>query len=221
MIGPYRIPGPVPPEPPSRCDDRPPPPACAASVTTRRLPLAFVKALSVAATVLLLTASASISAIAFSVIRALADRGRIERQAELASARHLGPDPLGALARDTHDVDTLWRQAQALASSGADVTLSRASLPAPAAAAWADGASVRVLYDAHAGGLRVVDLGERSPATLAGVQEGDVITAVNGYRLAAPEDASRAFATARDAHAVVAEVWRQGRRVVLRVDVRG
>ena len=194
---------------------------CAGRVSHRRLHPGFVKALSAAATVFLLAASASLSAVAYSVVRVLVDHGSVGRRAQLPLApRRLGPDPLAALQRDTHAVDELWSRAERLASSGADVTLSRASLPGSSVGAWADGAAVRVLYDARAGGQRLVDLGERSPATLAGVRSGDVITAVNGFRLAAPDDASLAFAAVRDAHAVVAEVWREGRRLVLRVDLR-
>lgn len=223
MSDPYRAPGSVEIEPPARCDDRP---YVCGTHTRRAWRPAFSKALSVSATIFLLVASASLSAVAYSVVRRSAEHAHRREASPTRApvrfpAQHFGPDPIGSLGNDTHAVDELWRRAEQLAETGADVTLSRASMPRARVADWAGGSAVRVAHDAHAGGLRILDLGDRSPASLAGVRPGDVITAVNGFPLSAPDDGVRAFSAMRDAEGVVAEMWREGRRVVLRVDLRG
>ena len=216
MLGPYRVPAPADPALPSRCTD-----GAARCSAPRRL---VSRTLSAATTTFLLVASASLSAITYSVV---------SHQAQLA-AHHaapvharapravpiLGLDPLASLGRDTHAVEDLWNRAEQLAEAGADITLARASLPRARVTSWAGNAALRVEPDARAGGLRILDLGDRSPAALAGVRAGDVITALNGFPLIAPEDGARAFTAVEEARSMVAEIWREGRRVVLRVDLR-
>jgi membrane-associated protease RseP (regulator of RpoE activity) len=240
MVGPYRIPGPVEPDFPARCSAPPEPCTCsvrsperprfansiaAALIASGALSPGYAKAVAAAATTALLVVSACLSALTYTAVLHEARRMRgnakhpqhtaIAAQAPLVQAR-AGVDPIGGLGQDTHAVGELWRRAEALAASGADVTLARATLPRTIAEE--DAATLHVVPEAHWGGLRIAEVGERSAAALAGVRKGDVITAVNGFALRAPEDAVRAFGAIREEHALVAELWRHGQRVVLRVD---
>lgn len=252
MLGPYRIPGPVEPDlacarTESRCSAvrtvgcaamPPAPPRFPASIgaapTRRRVPAGLLKALTAAATLLLLVASASLAAVASSLViaglryaPARASLGALDEQVQTASPLPVRPEaadgvPLAALGPETHAVDELWRRAARRAAEGVDVTLVRASLPRAAMATWTrDPSYLRVLparSSAGLEGLRIVDLGAGSAPARAGVRTGDVITAVNGYALASPEDGLRAFAGAGEGRALVAEIERDGHRIALRVD---
>ena len=146
---------------------------------------------------------------------------------QLAPTPSFTPVPLGAamslamMGPHTHDVDELWRRAEQLAMSGVDVTLSRIALPR-GAIAWGDAGALHVVPEPHKGvdGLRVIAVGGRSAPALAGVRPGDLVVAVNGYALGEPQNGSRAFTAAREAGTLIAEVWRDGRRLVLRVGWR-
>jgi membrane-associated protease RseP (regulator of RpoE activity) len=252
MLGPYRVPGPVEVDfayarletrcsavRTVGCDVMPPaPPRFPASIgpapKRRRVPVGFLKALTAAATLLLLVASASLAAVASSLVIAglryapsRASLGAIDEQVQSAGAPSPHAEagdgvPLAALGPETHAVDELWRRAARRAAEGVDVTLVRASLPRAAMAAWTrDPSYLRVLpAQSSAGlqGLRIVDLGAGSAPARAGVRAGDVVTAVNGYALASPEDGLRAFAGAGEGRALVAEIERDGHRIALRVD---
>jgi hypothetical protein len=165
MLDPYRTPGPVdadlPAEPlPDRCAP-PAVPACpgrsAASRTPRApIPAGYAKALSAAATLLLLVGSASLSAMTWTVTRTLASASAlyehaaaahslqkvdlpvppVPHKAKRAPAPHEDQDPmelawpvrsiLGSLGRPTHDPEVLWKRAEQLAEGTGSVTLARA-----------------------------------------------------------------------------------------------
>jgi membrane-associated protease RseP (regulator of RpoE activity) len=227
MPDPYRVPGPVAPDPPPPCARGPGPGACSpfaphpprfpGSVVLAAVPRPAAlgllgRALTAAATAFLLVASGSLSALTYTVV---------ERQASRAEPPLFQPRaPVAAVAPEARVVESLWRRAEAAAAAGGDVTLARATLPRTAVPAGLDGAALRVVHEASAGafGLRVVAVEPGSVAALAGLAPGDLITTVNGVDFTAPEDGARAFTSAREARALVAEVWRRGHRVVLRVD---
>lgn len=255
MLGPYRVPGPVeldsaPPRPEIRCSAvrkggcgamPPAPPRFPASIggalgpSRRSTPAGFLKALTAAATLLLLVASASLAAVASSLViaqlryapaPARMARGELDEvesaAALLVRAGVADGSQLAGVGPETHAVDELWRRAARRAAEGVDVTLVRASLPRTATAAWLrDPSYLRVLPEqtgAGVRGLRIVDLDGQSAPALAGVRKGDVIMAVNGYSLGSPEDGLRAFAGAGEARALVAELERDGHRIALRID---
>jgi hypothetical protein len=204
----------------------------------------FLQTLTAAATLLLLVASASLAAFASTLvitrlrqapaqdqeqlqIAGVEQRESVQTAASTPSLRAAGRGgfALAALGPETHAVDELWRRARERAAEGADVTLLRASLPQAATASWTNDPSyLRVLpATSRAGlpGLRIVDLGAESAPALAGVRQGDVITAVNGHALVSPEDSARAFADVSKGYALVAEIERNGHRIALRVDWKG
>lgn len=247
MLGPYRVSAPVEPDLPTSCTARrcgafvPHPPRFPASIgcaprPQRALPSGFAKALSAAATTLLLVASASISAVTYSVVVRQARAARAEALPQMADPvlalpppprrphafAHVPPAglvPLHAVGGHTHSVDELWRRAERIAATGAEITLARVSLPR-GSSAWDDAGALHIVPELHKGfaGLRVLAVGDRSAPALAGVRPGDLVLTVNGYVLGPPENGPHAFTAATNQRALIAEIWRDGRRVVLRVD---
>ncbi|MFT3764383.1 MAG: PDZ domain-containing protein [Minicystis sp.] len=190
---------------------------------------AVPKAVTASATVFLLVASASLSAIAYTVVSTkLRNAGLTEPPAQQAAMPQMatpivipGFAPISTAASpEARAVEEIWGDAERLAAAGGGVTLVRATLPRNVAESALEGGAVRVVHEPRKGtsGLRVVDVDEPSAAALAGVRRGDVITMVNGFPMNTPEDGKRAFASVRAARALVADVWREGRRMVLRVD---
>ncbi len=236
MLGPYRDPAPacadvlpdscVPEGDPTRCCPGLSAPTPAGVAPRRAGPSVHVRALTAAATLLLLVSSASISAITWTVTSTIlaerAQRSAIEPppfglvvQAMAASgwrAQHAPQPPsLDGLGTDTHDVDALWSRAQWRAASGSAITLARASVD-PGALADGMGAA-RIVADPR-GGLGVVDLDQGSAAAIVGLRRGDLVTAVNGFALRRPDDARRAWAA-------VAAGARHGRGAAARGAARG
>ena len=222
MLDAYRIPGPVDPDLPARCagpDEprcpRPGPPlgASCADADPRRplLPRRYARALSAAATAFLLMATAALAATTYAVVESLvAHREAVPQRAAQGFTTSSGPA----------DVEDLWRRAEQLAESG-EASLARATLPRSLADDAAAAGSIHVAPEPRTGGAvgrRVLSVGERGAAAIAGVRAGDFITAVNGVRFVAPSDGARAFAAARASRTVVAELLRDGKRVFLRVD---
>jgi S1-C subfamily serine protease len=128
---------------------------------------------------------------------------------------HQGPE--------THAPDMLWLRAMHLANSGADVTLMRTRLAYPGVEGLV-GSGVRIAHERGPDGfvgVRVLDVGDGSSAAArAGVEAGDRIEAVNGFPLTTPRDLEQASDTARGARALVLEILRNGRRILLRVEWR-
>ncbi|APR77531.1 Hypothetical protein A7982_02878 [Minicystis rosea] len=244
MLDPYRVPGPVEPDLPTSCTNPqqaircagfvPEPPRFPASIGFPALPpphprvFTIPRAVTAAATALLLVASASLSAVTFAVVTHRIDAKRhraherelVQSMIPQTALPMLPGTPVWVTDSTSHMIDDLWRSAENLAAANADVTLARARLPRALAEAGLTGGAMRVRYEMHKGysGLRVLAVGERSAAALAGVRAGDLITAVNDIPMSSPELGRRAFETARDAHALVAEMRRDGHRVMLRVD---
>jgi membrane-associated protease RseP (regulator of RpoE activity) len=120
----------------------------------------------------------------------------------------------------THDVGELWRRARALEAMGADVVLSHRPLTSVHYPVY-DAGAFHVVPERHPTftALRVVDL-SHGFAAAAGVSPGDLVLAVNGYPMSSHADVARAFSTAKEEDAAVVEIWRNGRRFVLFIDVQ-
>ncbi len=122
----------------------------------------------------------------------------------------------------THDPAYLVARARRLADAGADVSVVSLRLPLAAldhavqAMLTAPGSTrISPLYrEGRAAGLRI-----QSPSDplmgLAGIRDGDVLTAVNGYALPTLESAAGPFDRAIDERLFVAELIRDAHRVVL------
>ncbi len=177
----------------------------------------WVAAVSSAATLLLLVASASLGAIAWTVIAApLAGRARLPGFVadDLPAAPFHAPVP-PAFGAERHDVDAVWARARRQAARGSGLTLARATV-APEALSLGAGDATRVVHEKH--GLRLVAVDDSSSAALLGLRRGDLVTAINGRPLRRPEDAARAYDEVISGHGVVVELLRAGRPVALRVD---
>jgi hypothetical protein len=128
---------------------------------------------------------------------------------------HIGPE--------THAADELWRRAEHLAGSGADVTLVSTTIAHPSSGTiFTSGMRIGPEHGA-AGvvGVHVLDAGQRlSAPALAGLRTGDWVEAVNGFPLDAPGNLQRAFDALDGRHTLVLEIVRDGRRIALRVDWR-
>lgn len=148
--------------------------------------------------------------------------GALEREAArpLADA---GPSiALRALGSPTHAPGELWARAVKLAAAGVDVVLTESSLAHRSVKEMEHelGPSAQIRPSADVGGVRIASLAPGSIARAAGLQEGDVVTAVNGYPLASPSDLLMAYASALEAQSAVLELRRGPRAVVLRLRIR-
>jgi hypothetical protein len=183
----------------------------------------FVRVLSVSATLLLLVASASLSAITWTVTgNLLAARGRVEAAKRVRQATRNGQALVARASDETHDVDALWARAERSFHGNGTPTLARASL-SPAAFATVT-APVHVAFESGSpghGALRVLDAAEGSHAALLGLKRGDRILSVDGYGLSKPEDALTAYAHLAWGKSALLELEREGRAVALRLDPLG
>lgn len=68
--------------------------------------------------------------------------------------------------------------------------------------------------------MRLLALDARSAPSLAGLLPGNLITGINGFALRSPDAFARAWTGVATAQAVVIELERGGRPLVLRVDWR-
>jgi hypothetical protein len=131
------------------------------------------------------------------------------------------PSVLAALRPQTHDPDELIARVTKLQAAGMDILMLRADLS-------------RSLVDDGIGGMRGVRLlpvkkdgttagttigGVRTDSLLglAGVQNGDIITSINGHEMASPEQALAGYQEAQNGRTAVIELFREGRRVILAV----
>jgi hypothetical protein len=236
MLGPYRDSVPLDADPlPDACvPDREPRQRCPYEPRASGLGVAsrfLTRAVSASATLLLLVASASLSAITWTVTENLVAARRLSEEAIKMGALppNLGSRPMcegpkaAALSvhpdAEIHDVDALWARAKQSSRVNGSPTVARASL-SPAAFAGVT-APVHVAFEAGPsgiGGLRVLDAAEGSHAALLGLRAGDRITSVDGYGLRRPDDALVAYAHLAQATSALIELVRDGRAIVLRVD---
>ncbi|MEZ4313206.1 MAG: PDZ domain-containing protein [Polyangiaceae bacterium] len=126
---------------------------------------------------------------------------------------------LSALGSPSHAPDELWSRAERLSTAGFDVVLSDNMLPAEAATQLATelGPAARIAPVAGLGGIRILRLGNGPLARSAGLREGDILTALNGYPLLQPDSALEAYSSLSTQRTAVIEVRRGDRTVFLRL----
>lgn len=129
---------------------------------------------------------------------------------------------LAELGPPTHAPAELWKRAERLRAAGVDLTLTRVRMPALPDGAPPDlVASARIVPELRDGvpvGVRFFGVRPRSALGFTGLENGDLVTAVNGFGMADPNAALLGWTAAREARAVVVELVRGGRKVVLDIE---
>jgi hypothetical protein len=127
------------------------------------------------------------------------------------------PLALSTLGAPTHDPAALLARATRLLADGADLTLTRSTLPMPIHQALEEAFAphARIAARLAWGGVEIKSLPLGSTASLAGLQRGDVLTAINGYALIKPEDVMEAHRSLLATGVALLEVIRGESRVVL------
>lgn len=139
-------------------------------------------------------------------------------------ATQLGaPLPAYSLLADgrTHDAGSLMARARSLVEAGYDVTIAFVDVPPETVARVRRGVgaslSLAPVYVGNAmGGLQITSLGVDSAAGPLGIQAGDVVLSLNGFRMNEDLEAfyASSFLPDRGGHLVV-ELLRASKRVVL------
>lgn len=126
---------------------------------------------------------------------------------------------LGALGRPTHAPAELWRRATKLNAIGMDLILVETRISGRAVNDIERELSpyARIAPAGDLPGIRVTSLAAGSIARAAGLMDGDVITAVNGYPLGSPDAVLSAYANLREEKMAVVEIQRGGRPIALKV----
>ncbi len=127
------------------------------------------------------------------------------------------PLALSSLGAPTHDPAVLLARATRLLRDGASLTITRSALPMPIDGAIEEAFAPRTRIAARRawGGVEIQSLPLGGAASLAGLQSGDVLTAINGYALIKPEDVIEAHQGLMATGVAVLEVIRGESRVVL------
>lgn len=129
--------------------------------------------------------------------------------------------PLAREGRPTEDPRELTLRAERLRLGGVDLRLSRVGASVADVARWsmAHHSPSRIVpktcADGRMLGVLISDLPSIAPAVQIGLQNGDVITAVNGRALDRPEAVLAAYDSAMRARTAVIEVVRDARPLVL------
>ena len=134
------------------------------------------------------------------------------------------PSILAEAGPTTHDPAYLVARARRLADAGADVTVVSLRIPSNtldhAVQSMLSGMShtrvVPLYRSGHAAGLRI-ESADGPLFALAGIRDGDVLTALNGYALPTTDESNSHFGHVMDEHLFVAELVRDSHRVVLAV----
>jgi membrane-associated protease RseP (regulator of RpoE activity) len=139
------------------------------------------------------------------------------RDAPQAASTFAPPLGLAALGAVTHDPAALLARASKLLADGADLTITRSTLPMSIDRALEESFAphARIAARVASGGIEIQSLPLGSTASLAGLQRGDVLTAINGYALTTPEAALDSYSNLTTTEIVVLEVLRGEHRVVL------
>lgn len=126
---------------------------------------------------------------------------------------------LGTVGYPTHAPDALFRRAGKLVAAGVDLVLTETTI---ADRSLEDierelAPSARILPTGDGRGIQISILPEGSIARAAGLQPGDLVTAVNGYALSTPEALIEAYGSVQQSRIALIEAQRGSRRVVLKV----
>ncbi|MFS8067377.1 MAG: PDZ domain-containing protein [Byssovorax sp.] len=127
------------------------------------------------------------------------------------------PLALSSLGATTHDPAVLLARATRLLRDGADLTLTRSTMPMSIDGAIEEAFAphTRIAARRAWGGVEIQSLPLGSTASLAGLQSGDVLTAINGYAPITPEDVIEAHSSLMTTGIAVLEVIRGESRIVL------
>jgi membrane-associated protease RseP (regulator of RpoE activity) len=131
------------------------------------------------------------------------------------------PRILSALGPPTRDPRELLARAERLASAGFDITIVRTKLgsrtldlPFPASSPQR---AEPIRYGGGIAGLRMEGFSPNSLPIMAGLENGDVITSVNGFPITSPDRIASSYEGARASGMAVIEVLRGPRRIVVAV----
>jgi hypothetical protein len=129
----------------------------------------------------------------------------------------IAPLGLSSLGATTHDPAVLLARAARLRADGAEITLIRSLLPMAIDRALEEAFAphARIAARFGTGGIEIQSLPQGSTASLAGLQRGDVLTAVNGHALTRPDSVLAAYSSLKATGVAVLEVIRDERRIVL------
>lgn len=141
------------------------------------------------------------------------------RAPERSASPTFAPSPPRPAQAEPHSPDELWRHTTRLVAERADVVLTETALPARALQDLEHelGSTTRIEPRADGAGIEIKKLHPESLARAAGFQEGDVITAVNGFALGKPDAVLEAYTSVRRERSAVVEIRRGERRVLLRL----
>lgn len=140
-----------------------------------------------------------------------------------AATQLAAPLPLYSLLADgkTHDAASLMGRARSLVEAGYDVTIAFVDVAPATVERVRRGADAKLsltpLYVGNAvAGLQINSVGPDPVVRPPGIEPGDVVLSLNGFRMSEDLDAfyEKAFGRDRGGHVVV-ELLREGRRVVL------
>jgi hypothetical protein len=136
------------------------------------------------------------------------------------------PALLGDAGPSTHDPALLFERAGALRDAGLDVVvlakrLSTDELTAALALPSGSQAVVPVERGGEPVGLVLYGFHRASLPRSIGLENGDVVTAVNGFAVARPEDAEAAYESVRRGGVAIVEATRGAQRVIVRLEITG
>lgn len=136
-----------------------------------------------------------------------------------AAASPAGPTfSLSALGRPTHDPTELWARARKLGTAGLGVILSETRMPVGSVDDLVMAfPPTRIAHDPGVRGVRIYHLPQGSLARAVGLQDSDVITAVNGHELISPETTLEAYSSIQQPETAVVEIRRGERPLVIKV----
>lgn len=131
----------------------------------------------------------------------------------------IAPLGLSSLGATTHDPAALLARATKLRADGAEITITRSALPISLDRALEESFAPRARIGARwdLNGIEIQALPAGSTASLAGLQRGDVLTAINGYAFVTPQMMFEAHRTMASTGVALIEVIRADRRMVLEI----
>jgi membrane-associated protease RseP (regulator of RpoE activity) len=130
------------------------------------------------------------------------------------------PSVLTSLRPVTHDVKALAESGRALSVAGMDIMIIDVDLPRGFIEDQVFDMRTRVkpvFHDGQVAGLGVTGLRPGSLASQVGLQNGDILTSINGFAIASPDGALSAYQDAAREHQAIMEVIRDGRRILIHV----
>jgi hypothetical protein len=128
------------------------------------------------------------------------------------------PSVLAALRPETHDPDELIARANKLRAAGMDISMQRANLSRSLLDHGFGDLQTRVSpvqKDGKTAGAQMSKLRPDSLLALAGIENLDIITSINGYEMASPDQALAGYQDVTHKGTAVVELFRRGRRMIL------